>query len=156
MVHSHLLPAKCHCLSMGTTLVNVPTSQPFPQKSSPVVQARDYHRPVFTHSSIRCFSLNHEVGCQAKLAAAVAHVSPAKRPLDDFGIIGHNGHVIPLAHELLVLPGPAIRLIGEDLHHVFLGVARLIGRPMAVGWYVELLLIVEKFQNIGWWRRIDN
>ena len=125
-----------------------PSSLPFPS-SPPIVQARDNHRPVLPHAPIRRLPLHHKVRCEAQLPPSVPHVRPAVRPLHDLRVIRHDGDVIPLAHETLVLARAAVGFVGEDLHHVLLGVRGLVGGAVAVGGDVELLVVVEELEHVA-------
>lgn len=101
-------------------------------------------------------SLHHEIDRQAQLAAADIHVGAAVSALDDFGIVGHDSDVVPAAHELAGVAGPAVGLGGEDFHHVLFGVGGGVRAAVAVGGHVERLVVVQEFEHVGWRGDVDD
>lgn len=105
---------------------------------------------------MRAIALHHEIDRQAQLAAADAHVRTAVCALDNFRIVGDDGDVIAATHELLGFARAAVGLLSEDLHHVLLGVGELVRAAVPVGWDVERLVIVQQFEHVRRWRRVDH
>ncbi|KAL8742350.1 MAG: hypothetical protein Q9190_005145 [Brigantiaea leucoxantha] len=101
-------------------------------------------------------ALHHKIHREAQLPSTPPHIRLAVRPLHNLRIKRHNGHIVAPAHQLLVLPRPAIGLRLENLHHVFLGVRGGVGASVAVGGDVQRFVVVQELEHVGWWRGVDD
>ena len=138
---------------------------PSPASSSPEVQTRHDHGSELDHAaSIAAgVSLDHEVDGQAQLALRCpAHVRLAELALHHLRIVRHHGDIVPSVHQLPHLAGTTVDVLAKDLHHVFFGVGGLCGPcpggvgAVAVEGDVEGLIVVEDFDDVGGWGRVDD
>ncbi len=69
--------------------------------------------------------------------------------IDDLGIVYDARNIVPAAHQTPVLARLSIDILGEDLHHIFLGIGRLVVAAMAILWYVQRTVVVQQPENIA-------
>lgn len=132
----------------------------------------DHSAPVTTRcSSSRSVTLHHEVDRETQLARlCAAHVGPAESALHDLGVVRHHGDIVAAVHQPPHLPRSAVHVLAKDLHHVLLGVSGAGGvvlaatvvvvrgrvGAMTVLRYVEGFVVVQEFEDVGGWGRVDD
>jgi hypothetical protein len=132
----------------------------------------DYSTPVTTGcSSSRSVTLHHEVDRKTQPAhLCAAHVGPAEGALHDLGVVRHHGDIVAAVHQPPHLPRSAVHVLAKDLHHVLLGVGSAGGvvlaatvvvvrgrvGAMTILRYVEGFVIVQEFEDVGGWGRVDD
>lgn len=119
----------------------------------PKLQMRHNNRPILRRRRKRAITLNHEIHRETQPTnpsiRQLRLVRPIRGSRDSIRVIRHDGDVIAPSHELLELAGRAAGVRVEDLHHVFLGVAELVGRgPLPVDGDVVRPVAVQHFEDV--------
>lgn len=133
-----------------------------PRHPSPtILQTRHNNRPILRNAHSpqpRPIRLHHKIHRQTQLPRPRSmHIRLSKTPRHNLRIIRNDSHIIPSTHQFPHFPLSAVRLVGEDFHHVFFGIAGGVGGAVAVLRDVEGFLGgVQEAEDVGRWGGVDD
>ena len=108
-----------------------------------VLQTRYNDWPILHWRTVATIVLHHEVHRQTQFSTSMPWHCLAKCAIDNLRVVDDASNIVSAAHKAPVLARLTVHVLSKDLHHILLGIRRLVVAAMAVLWYIQRPIVVQ-------------